>query len=181
MFLLDDTPTGGVAVFMAPKTGTTSLTEIAKANGVMHNTGHWHAKKREWIADQHEMDWTAIKWRSVVITIRDPRDRLVSLWKHFQNQYKNEDTLKSFMSEQGGMGPFFKWNLCDWYGYLMRRRVLVDFIRMEHFHDDIKKLLGWKQKVHINKTSHGPWQDHEETIKDYGWCEDDLEMFSDLD
>lgn len=178
MFLIDESPIGPCAVFMAPKTGATSLTIIAEKHNVGHRSILWERRDKDWPGDFHEMNWSIIEDRKVVITIRDPRERLLSLWKHYCNHTDNQElTLEGFVSIQGGLSRFFRFTMMDWYRHLMVCGYPVHYIRMESFQEGIKKHLGWEEHVHENTTNHLPWTDFHQEIEQYGWWKEDVKVF----
>jgi len=172
MFLINESPIGQCIVFMAPKTGATSLTQMASSHNIKHRN----------ISDFHETETSVIKGRSVVITIRDPRERLLSLWKHYCNEFNNVP-LNQFMEIQHSQNKFFKSPLYKWYEDLLRLDKTpqheLHFLRLEHFAADTERLLGWSNPVHINTTDHGPWAEYKEDLETTDWWKRDLELFSD--
>lgn len=165
MFLIDKTNVGSAVLYCAPKTGCTSLTEIANLNGIHHvDSDRWHVFDRAFISG-----------RTVAITVRDPRQRLLSLWRHYCNEIK-ETNLEDFIAMQDSIGPFFKLQLCDWYKSLLGVR--LELIHMECFHEDIFRILGWTQRIHINKTNHLHWRDYKEAVMAHkSWWRDDALAF----
>jgi len=170
MLLIDEPLLGPIALCCAPKTGCTSLTKIAELHGVKHATSDWHAVDTELIKNYH----------MVVVTVRDPRSRLLSLWRHWCNETKSEVNLRDFCSNrQRGEGPsselFFNSSLTEWYNDL---HVDLVCIRLESFHEIIQRLFGWRDRIHVNTTKHGPWVDYKDTLDEFPhlWRED-MEAF----
>ncbi len=169
VYLIDKTHVGPVALFCAPKTGCTSLTEIAKHYGISHaDPSNWHI-----------CDDTCIKGRTVILTVRNPRSRLLSLWRHFCHEKKTQVTLGVFIYRQQRLRPFFKYTLSDWYKPVLERS--RELIRIETFHDDLERLLGWTHRTHINKTNSGHWKNHQIPTGNYDWWTDDARNFGYLD
>ena len=142
MFLIDDSSIGPVIVFCAYKTGCTSLTEIAKHHGVTHEEPEF------W----HTVDTSKIGNRNVVITVRDPRERLLSLWGHWRVSSQSKASLQEFLNLRICLDDFFRVTLTSSYMCLLGRD--LTHIRMETFHEDLERLFGWTHRVHLNKTKH---------------------------
>lgn len=167
MFLIDETNIGPAVVYCAPKTGCTSLTAIARDHGYSHlNEKHWHVFGRE-----HANN------RAIILTVRDPRDRLMSLWTHFRGEVM-DISLDSFLRMQihCDVAEFFRFCLCDWYRGLIG--LPIETVRLETFQQDLNRLFGWQEVRHENKTRHCNWKEYREIVEPYvHWWQDDALAF----
>jgi len=188
MFLIEESPIGPCVVFMAPKTGATSLTEMAKGRGIQHRTSNWSYSlppRARMIPDFHEINVKITEGWPIVLTVRDPRTRLLSLWRHYCNDRKCDVTLEEFITLQTNLYEFFRDPLHVWYSKVLKNNELshrrpryeLHFLRLENFAADVERLLGWDKPVHTNKTKHGTWQEYEKELNQTTWWKDDLEIF----
>ncbi len=170
MFLIKETKRRGpIVLFCAPKTGATSVTWIADRRGL------FHVDKKDW----HSCNSDCIGDRKVVLTVRDPRSRLLSLWKHFVSE-RTFVTLGVFVDRMDSLPPFFNWRLVDWYAPVLDRD--YELVKIESFHEDLRRHLGWLKCLHLNSTSHGPWEDYPDIISQTeDWWLDDASRFGYLD
>ncbi len=169
MYLIDNTTVGPAVLFCAPKTGCTSLAEIAKHYGESHlDPSNWHI-----------CDGDYAEGRSVILTVRDPRRRLLSLWRHFCHEKKTQVTLGVFAFQQKKLRPFFRYTLSDWYKPVLGRRYYL--IRMETFSEDLERLFGWTHKSHLNKTNSWCWRHHQDLAGNREWWTDDAKQFGYLE
>jgi len=165
VYLIDETNVGPVAMFCAPKTGCTSLTKIAKRYSISHvDLNHWHGCSDD-----------CIEGRIVVLTVRDPRTRLLSLWRHFCREKRTQITLGVFIDRQEHLMPFFKCTLSDWYKPVLDHS--PHLIRIETFHDDLKGLFGWTRRIHVNITDSRRWRNHHNLDETQKWWIDDAKRF----
>lgn len=137
---------GDKVVCCAPKTGSTSLTQLAREHGFEHQTpGH-----------QHEVE--PVSEKTHIITVRDPRDRLVSLWRHYCGA-EEDISLAEFLQrhEKYCLPKFYVQQQTHVYGSLFGVRPWI--IRFERFAEDIEVHLEWKDPPHLNSTVHPPWRD----------------------
>ncbi len=187
MLVIIESPIGPCVLFTAPKTGATSIAEMARRYDIEHQTSTWSYKQKRWIPQLHEMDFDLIRGKPVVVTVRDPRTRLLSLWKHYCNENKSNISLKDFIAAMPSLAPFFRDSLHKWYADLLdgnemsnrRSRYEIHFLRLETFTTDVERLLGWNPPVHTNRTKHEHWKEHEEEINSTDWWKRDLELFGD--
>lgn len=128
-------------LFLAPKTGCTSVTHAMRNAGYYHRNTQWHIS--EWRKDR----------RPVFAMYRDPFERLLSLWGHGMASGGKPHNLEEFVEKEVLDGPlqFYSWNQAMWY----RNVGVDDFIFLNYVEQDFKEKLGLSVKVPtMNKSRH---------------------------
>jgi len=168
MFVTDD-----YVLYTAPKCGSSSLVQHLRSRGIK-TASHL----------VHDVHWSnTFSGKRIIVTVRHPRQRLLSMWKHLLREIGNDKNgfeRFAFQTQHPDYYNFYKKTLCDWYRPILP--YVTHVIRVETFQDDCDRLLGVGKLPHHNKTNHPTWDEElkkNESIASWveSWGSEDIGLF----